>query len=337
MQQSPDEEPQNQAPDTRDETLAHCKHLIATGQAEAALPPLQQLTEQAPQLAEGWFLLGLAYRELHRYEDALAAFERTLAREPKHAWALASKSYVLANMQRYAEDSRVSRQIKALPLDTFQRGLKQVEQMLAINANYQYGWYSKGSLLLYQNLFAKALKAFEQALTLNPSDPSAWNDKGGALSRLGRYEEALDAYNHSLAIIPSHAIAWSNTGTVLSKMKRYGEALHAYEQALTLNPAFTISWTNKGWAHYRIAQYSDALVAFDRALVFDPAYANAWNGKGWSHFHMKQYQMALDAFDHALFFDPTDTDIMEGRTKTLAALTLRTIGRRLTPFLRREK
>lgn len=55
---------------------------------EAALDHLTALTDHAPEFAEGWHALALAYFRLQMFGPAADALERTLALNPRHFGAL---------------------------------------------------------------------------------------------------------------------------------------------------------------------------------------------------------------------------------------------------------
>jgi len=68
----------------------------AAGNAEAALAHLQDLTELAPEFAEGWNLRATLYYNIGEYQLSLADIERVLALEPRHFGALSGQGLVRA-------------------------------------------------------------------------------------------------------------------------------------------------------------------------------------------------------------------------------------------------
>jgi adenylate cyclase len=81
--------------------------LVAAGRPEEALAPLQRAKRFSPVTpAILIFLEGRAYHTLGRYEEAITAFERARARNPKMLLAVAFLAMTYANAGR-VEEARV--------------------------------------------------------------------------------------------------------------------------------------------------------------------------------------------------------------------------------------
>lgn len=71
-----------------------------------AIAHLTALTDHAPDFAEGWHALALAYYQTERYGPALDALERTLALNPLHFGAMRGAGAVMVQVSRYDEAYR---------------------------------------------------------------------------------------------------------------------------------------------------------------------------------------------------------------------------------------
>jgi tetratricopeptide (TPR) repeat protein len=70
---------------------------------DEAILYMQELVKHAPQFAEGWNQLAYVYFLAGKYDESLAALDRTLALEPMHYAALAGKGIILIQEGKDAE------------------------------------------------------------------------------------------------------------------------------------------------------------------------------------------------------------------------------------------
>ncbi|MFJ8026315.1 tetratricopeptide repeat protein, partial [Streptomyces sp. NPDC096311] len=264
-----------------------------------------------------WHNLGSALDELHRYDEALTAYNtaRTLAEQTNNKDSQAGAWNGIGN-------SRHS-------LHRFDEALTayRTAQVLAEQANNKDGqnniWNNIGNTLEALHRHEEALAAFSTGRTLaeqnNDKDTQAvtWNGTGNALEKLHRYDEALTAYRTArvLAEQTNHkdrqAVAWSNAGSALEKLHRYDEALTAYGTARTLaeltndKDGQALVWNNTGSALEKLHRYDEALTAYDTARTLaeqtshSSSQANTWNGIGNVLYRLHRYDEALTAYGTA--------------------------------------
>lgn len=78
--------------------LQRGKEALDNGRADDAISHLTALTDHAPDFAEGWNALAMAYFETERYGPALEAIRHVLALNPRHFGALAGLGRILEDM-----------------------------------------------------------------------------------------------------------------------------------------------------------------------------------------------------------------------------------------------
>jgi len=66
-------------------TLAEARSLVEQGRAGDAIGVLQQLVERSPEQFQAWFLLGVTEARERRFHDAIDAFHKVIALQPKLA------------------------------------------------------------------------------------------------------------------------------------------------------------------------------------------------------------------------------------------------------------
>jgi putative peptide zinc metalloprotease protein len=186
-----------------------------------ATPP--QLGDRAQRLKLGpelrrmsqvWLEKGLTLCALSRYEEALAAFEKSLALETRNPRAWYNKGLTLATLGRYEE------------------ALAAYDAALKVDEARAFIWLQKGLALTALERHAEALAALDRAVELDPTDAIAWQHRGAALYRLGRFEAALAAYDRTLELDDDRTVVWKARGSAVNV------ELPAEDKTLRLGPGW---------------------------------------------------------------------------------------------------
>ncbi|HEU0282912.1 MAG TPA: tetratricopeptide repeat protein, partial [Gallionella sp.] len=226
---------------------------LEQGKAQQALPLLTEHTANHPHDASGWFLLGACHHQLQQLPEALQAFERVLAIEPRHIQARLAKGVVLSALERPQEALQVLR--KALHLAP-----NDAQLLLNLAILQEQGGDLHG-----------ALERYEQALRHHPDWTPALLNRGALLLRLQRLPDAL-ANNRRLAELQAEwEHAHFNLGETLLALGDWHAALAAYERALALNPQAAKAQFGRGLALSMLQRFDDAQQAFEQARELNPA------------------------------------------------------------------
>src|SRR6266853_1166255 len=118
-------------------------------------------------------LIGDALRALHRFEEALASYDRALAIEPGLVDALLHRGVTLRALGRPAE------------------ALECYDRILATQPNFAEGYYNRGNVLDALGRYEEALASYDQALAIRPDHADVWSNRGYTLNRMMRHAEAL--------------------------------------------------------------------------------------------------------------------------------------------------
>jgi len=111
-----------------------------------------------------------------RYAEALAAYERAIALDPKYSAPWCCKGNVFSEQQRYAE------------------ALAAYEKAIELDPKDAFPWHGKGHVFENQKRYDNALAAFEKTLEINPKWALPLNCKGDVFWTQRRYLEAIQSY-----------------------------------------------------------------------------------------------------------------------------------------------
>jgi tetratricopeptide (TPR) repeat protein len=207
----------------------------------------------APQVEESGFeslyVRGVALWNGGRRQEAIAALDAALRRNPDFPEALCMGGYILADSGK-----------REAALEFYRRAL-------SLKVDLPVGWSNLGKLLFEDGRYAEALDSFDAALGLNPKDADLWNSRAGALRKLGRLEESAAATREALRLRPRFAEAALNLGTALLKLDRCQEALAAYEAASEAQPDYGAAFNGQALALAALGRLEAAGAAFDSAIA----------------------------------------------------------------------
>jgi Flp pilus assembly protein TadD len=207
--------------------------------------------EPDPQVEEGGleplYARGVALWNGGRRQEAIAALDAALRRNPDFPEALCMGGYILADSGK-----------REAALEFYRRAL-------GFKVDLPAAWSNVGKLMFEDGRYAEALDSFDAALGLRPKDADLWNSRGGALRKLGRLEESAAATREALRFKPRFAEAALNLGTALLKLGRCDEALAAYVAAGDAQPGYGAALNGQALALGALGRIGEAREAFEAA------------------------------------------------------------------------
>ena len=209
---------------------------------------------KAPLMARPQIYLGNAMLRDGRTEEAVAAFEHVVRRDPDFAPAYA----LLGGL--YIEQQRHGRAIELLA-----RGLER----FAADPDL---WGRMAEAQRGNGDWQQSLVAYQRAVELAPEDVALLNNLGNTYQILGQAAPALAAHERALALLPDDAETLLNLGNVHMMFEDFDRALSYYRRAVDQRGDYAGAWFNLGYAHERRAEIDQARAAYDRAAL-DPEYA----------------------------------------------------------------
>jgi tetratricopeptide (TPR) repeat protein len=127
-----------------------------------------------------------------KYDEALAAVDKSLSSDANFTLALATKSGILSAMGRYDE------------------ALTAADACIASNPDMVYGYVARAEALVHLDRNEEALGAAEEALDRDPENLEALIILGTAYGNLGMYEKELEVSEEALALYPGDSRVRAN-------------------------------------------------------------------------------------------------------------------------------
>ncbi len=222
--------------------------LYRLGQPAAAIPYLERVRQWMPDAnADANHVLGLAYMNARRYDEARGAFaaQYGVNLDSGAAYLLTGGMLLDADLPELAAQAAQ----KALTLSP---GLPLAHFML-------------GEVYLYKSDVAHALTEFEQERTVNPAYPAVYDRLGDVYTRMGQYQQAQEALTRAISLDVSSTGPFIQMGKVFLRRNDPQSAAMYLQHALKMDPGNYITHTLLGQAYRGLGKEEDAKRELDAA------------------------------------------------------------------------
>lgn len=203
-------------PDSIRTKLKLSEFQLIVKQYEGAKQTLAEIMKIRPGHPEALFMLGLVYRDQGKTEEAVAAFQSAVERDPQltEAWV------ILGDLMDRTQN----------PL-----AIQYFDNAVRVDPNNVAAWHAKAYYLQNNDNMPEALKIYRHIHTLDAQYPEAYLNAAILLL----YQDSVDAAMAELTILknidPTNAPAWFYTGKAYQFKGEKAQAKAAFEQALRLD------------------------------------------------------------------------------------------------------
>jgi len=186
------------------DALEKALELFEDKKFEEAIPYLKKakISSRQPVAIHVDATLGMCFRKMQKYDEAIAYCDKALSIDPENTFALNVKGSSLSDLKRY-DESVIShtKLLKITPLDDFI-------------------WTGKGLALSHLSKYDEAIFCYDKALKIKPDNDEYWFNKGEALHKLSKYSESILCYEKGLEINsdPEDISDWVGLDAVKAKL-----------------------------------------------------------------------------------------------------------------------
>jgi len=228
---------------------------LAQGEGETAVKAAARSLALRPDHTPTLLLGGHAARSARRLPDALAYFQRALARSPERPEASFMTCIVLLELGSKEAQGMLAHCLEAFPNDSA-------------------GWRAIGDALDKRGQTEAALAAFSRANRAAPSVELSMR-RGALLNALGRVAEAIEAFREAQALQADNFDAAMQLALAYRRLGDFETARQTVERAVTLDPGSAKAWFALGLVAEKQRDWPASIAAYRRALAAQPDLAEA--------------------------------------------------------------
>jgi tetratricopeptide (TPR) repeat protein len=203
------------APTNPDGWLFLASMFVERGNALRASQILLEAVKSLPDEPRLHSLLGHAYQQMKKPEEALQSFERALELNPKHVPTMSNTALLYDELKRYEDADRL-----------YEEALKLEPDNHLILNNYGYSLADRNLQL------ERALDMAREAVRQQPENSSYLDTIGWVYFRLGEYVEAERHIRRAVENGDASPIVLEHLGDVYSKMGQKEKAVEYWQKAL---------------------------------------------------------------------------------------------------------
>jgi len=244
------------------------------------------------------YLQGRGY--LQRYDrqenldNALAVFQKALAKDPSYVLAWAGQAEAWLRSYRLNRDPQFLGRAR-------ESGRRAVE----LNDQLAPAHITVGLIETAAGEHPQAIASFERALKLEPGSADAVRELANAYDEGGRTPEAEATYRRAIQMRPDSWAAHKDLGLFYNRHGRIAEALPWLQGVIELTPDNYAGYANLGAMYLRLGRYVEAAAMLERSLGLNPT-SQSYSNLGTVYYFQKKYRQAAEMYLKAVELTPTD-------------------------------
>ncbi len=277
--------------------------LYKQGQFREAIAEFRKVLEEAPDHADSWKFIGLAYYQLKDYKSAIQPLEKALE--------------LKRNERRNDPDLYRALGQSHMLLKNYEKALPYFQDLVRLQMNVAANFYLLGVTYANLNRAEEASEAFQKAVKLDPKDADSWYYLGVAHFRANRLNDAIAALRSGAAADPTNV---ETLGLLAESLLRQGasesderKANAYFEEAIRVATNLknlredAASLELLGRAFLSAKKYTNAEMTLSRALeVSKPPSAALYFNLGFAHAQNKSWARAAEMLAQADKLNPGD-------------------------------
>lgn len=245
----------------------------------------RELTESDPYNHFAWFNLGHALYYLHRFDDAIEAFEFVVAIqddfEPAHIFLgdvwFEKEEYSKA-LEKYMDASKIGKSRKETffkiaecyeQLTDFKNCRYYLRKATNIDATYDDAFYKIGETYLAENNYNQAVQSYERAVKISPENTSFLIALGNAHMLNEDTDIALSYFSKAIDLEPNVKSHYINLANGFFSAEDFNNSIDTLDLCYSLFPSATDVLYIKTVFLFQIGQRKEALATLEKAINVD--------------------------------------------------------------------
>ncbi len=191
---------------------------IGMGDFETGIETMRAAAAEAENPASILTRMGMIYRTLIRFQEAISCFQRAIAADP----TIGETHLELGAVYMEVGD-----------LDEAIRSLKKAAEL---DGDSVEPWVGMTQVFTLKDEFETALLCAQQAIRINPTSQKAFVALGNSLHTLARMEDGIAVLKRGLTYYPDDFFLWNNLGTMELYSGLNADAITSFQRAEELAP-----------------------------------------------------------------------------------------------------
>ncbi len=224
--------------------------------------------------------------------------------------------------------------VVAVQQKDFEKGLRYIDQAIAVNATYAVAFNNRGSALKGLKKREAAIESHDRAIQLKPDYAEAYNARGMLQHELKQYAAAHESFLSAINITPLYAQAHNKLGLLLQAMAqnegqeegdshdsgttRLDQAMACFDRAIDLQPDYAEAYNNRGNLLRFLKNCDQAIVNYDQAIALQPTNSEAFNYRGNALTDLEKFGEAIASYDQAIALSPGYAEAYGNRGNALS-------------------
>ena len=274
--------------------------LIQQGKFSEAIESISQALKIQTDHYGAYKLLGVAYRELKKFDAAIFCFEQAALINPHDPEIFLSLGSLYG---RKGWHSRAE--------DKFLKALKLNPNLSEARKNLALALFNQGKL-------KSALEEYHSLAISEPESPFWRVQLGEVYKASGNFEKAIAAFQKAREVGDQSTEVYKNLGDLFRLMGNYEKSESAYKKVLELEPENAEAYNNLGYLYaVQGRNLTEARKLLEKALSFEPQNPHYLDSLGWVYFKMGDLEQARGQLEKAFQLQPEDPVIYEHLQKII--------------------
>jgi len=283
--------------------LGKAEEYIQKQQYSDAEPLLRQVVADDPANYVAWFDLGFAENALHKTDDSIAAYRKSVAAKPDVFEANLNLGLQLAKSGHPDAEQ-------------FLRAATQLKPTSHAAEGKARAWLSLGHVL-EPTKPDEALSAYQQAAALRPKDPEAHLAAGRLLEEQNKAAGAEQEYKAALEIDPVSADAAVGLANIYMKGRRFPEAAAALRKVVAVHPEEASAHIQLGRVLAAEGKNDDAITEMEAGVKLAPADMSVQRDLAELYSEVGKNDQAVAAYRALVAAHPDDAELHRGLGESL--------------------
>ena len=168
-------------------------------------------------VARAFFSIGYLHSEQNENDQAISAYDQSIALSPKFPEAFNSRGLVKATLENY-EDA-----------------ILDFDEAIRLDSDFAEVFYNRGNANRSLKEYEKAIADYDEAIRLKPDFAGSYHYRGVSKNALGQHKDAITDYDEAIRLKPDYVEAYVNRGSAKRAIGRPGGAKKDFDKAQELS------------------------------------------------------------------------------------------------------